>query len=117
MRRYIFVGAHAPRERKVFREFLKKNFPDKVRNIDEKISEMVFNDKNNVRTAKILQKLFIEIYEFYIKGNEKLEEELLETMRIVYDKKVKKPSEALLELIETLKSIERKKEEGKDEKR
>ncbi len=117
MRRYIFVGAHAPRERKVFREFLKKNFPDKVRNIDEKVSEMVFNDRNNVRTSKILQKLFIEIYEFYIKGNEKLEEELVETMRIVYDKKEKKAAEALLELVERLKSRERKMEEKKNEKR
>ncbi len=110
MRRYIFVGAHAPRERRLFREFLKRNFPDKIRNIDEKVSEMVFNDKNNVRTSKILQKLFIEIYEFYIKGNEKLEEELVETMRIVYDKRWKKPGEALLELVERLKNPEKKEE-------
>lgn len=116
MRRFIFVGAHATRERKAFREFLKKNFPDKLRNIDEKISEMIFNDKKNVRTAKILQKLFIEIYEFYIKGNEKLEEELVETIRIAYDKKKKKANEVLSELIETLKNIERLKEEKEKEK-
>lgn len=103
MRRNIFVGAHAPRERKSFRGFLKKHFQDKLRNIDEKVAEMVFNDKENVRTSKILQKLFIEVYEFYIKGNEKIEKELLDTLRIKYNKD-DEPSEVLMKLVESLKS-------------
>jgi len=110
MRSNVFVGARALRERKAFRDFLKKNFPEKLKVIYEKISEMVFNDENNVRTSKVLQKLFIEIYEFYVKGDERLEKELIESLRIKYDKE-KQPGEVLFQLVEDLKSKERRKNE------
>ncbi|MEO0196347.1 MAG: hypothetical protein ABIL78_00345 [candidate division WOR-3 bacterium] len=107
MRRNVFVGAHAFRERRAFREFLKKHFPDKLRIIDEKISEMVFNDEKNVRTSKILQTIFLEVYEFYVKGNENMEKALVEALRIRYDKNFLDPSQVLSELIERLKDKKR----------
>lgn len=111
MRRNIFVGAHAFRERKAFREFLKKYFPDKLKIIDEKISEMVFNDGMNNRTSKILQKLFLEIYEFYIKGDESMERAIVDALRIRYNKNELEPSRVLSELVESLKNRSRRKNE------
>ncbi len=104
MRRKIFVGAHAKRERKAFKEFLTKYLKDKVRNIYDKIAEMVFDDENNVRTSKILQKIFVEIYEFYIKGDEKLESALVKELKIIYNKKEDSPSDVLSKLVFYLKN-------------
>jgi hypothetical protein len=104
MRRKIFVGAHAKRERKAFKEFLIKYLKDKVRNIYDKIAEMIFEDENNVRTSKILQKIFVEVYEFYIKGDEKLESALVKELKIVYNKKDMNPSDVLSKLVSYLKN-------------
>jgi hypothetical protein len=103
MRKNIFTGAHATRERIAFRDFIKKHFPDKIRVINDKISDLVFADADNNRTSKLMQRIFVEIYEFYIKGNEHLEEALLSALKVRYDKN-KAPAEVLNELVENLKT-------------
>ena len=102
MRKNIFVGAHATRERKAFYDFLKEHFPDKLDFISHKIMDMTFNDDQNRRTSKILQEMFVEIYEYFIKGNPKLEEELVNRLRIRYDKSMK-PGDILSEIADNIK--------------
>ena len=103
-RKYIFTGRYGSRERKAFKEFLMKYLKDKVRNIYDKIAEMIFEDENNLRTSKILQKIFVEVYEFYIKGDEKLENALVKELKIVYNKKDMNPSDVLSKLVSYLKN-------------
>jgi hypothetical protein len=100
-RKYIFTGRYGSRERKAFKEFLMKHLKDKLPVINEKIAEMTFEDKDNLRTSKILQKIFVEVYEFYIKGDEELEKELFKMLRITrYKRKI---SETLSDIVFNLK--------------
>ena len=100
-RKYIFTGRYGSRERKAFKEFLMKHLKDKLPVINEKIAEMTFEDENNLRTSKILQKIFIEVYEFYIKGDEELEKELFKALKITrYKRKI---SETLSDIVFNLK--------------
>lgn len=102
MRKSIFVGAHAMRERKAFYDFLKEHFPDKLDFISQRVMDMVFYDDKNQRTSKILQTMFVDIYEYFIKGNPNLEEDLVKRLRIRYDKS-KKPGDILRDIVDNIK--------------
>jgi ferritin len=46
-----------------FIRFLKRFYPDKLNEISDFIANFVFDDEENVRTAKVLQKALVKFYE------------------------------------------------------
>ena len=99
MRKKIFTGSQAQRERKAFSNFLQNHLKDKMSIIKQRLWELVINDEKNLRTSEILQKLFIEIYDYYIKDTE-LESELVNSLKI---RKTALSHKLLKEIVENLK--------------
>jgi hypothetical protein len=62
-RKSIFTGRYAYRERIGFMRFLKKFYPNKLKEMNDFIANFVFDDEENVRTAKVLQKALVKFYE------------------------------------------------------
>jgi len=62
-RKSIFTGRYAYRERMGFIRFLKRFYPRKLKEINDFIANFVFDDEENVRTAKVLQKALVKFYE------------------------------------------------------
>ncbi len=97
MRRSLFIGAYANRERRSFKRFIENHLKEHEDEINRTLVDMVFHDEINQRTSKILQQLFLVVYEKFLKNDEKLASIFVEEMRIRYDKD-RTPLEVLNEI-------------------
>ncbi len=99
--RALFTGSGSVREKKKFMEFLAENFPI-LHEIALRIIANEVIEGNNLRTQVIMKKVFVRLWETYLKENldEKKAEKLLKNLGVRYYKSEMTALEALQAIYE-----------------